>query len=90
MIVRSWLRMTLRVPPVPLPRPGSILPLKDAPCRTPFVARSQPADMVWLGHDLGYCFRTVDHARWVVTLPAPEEQDFYGMTLEEALAWCLV
>jgi hypothetical protein len=33
---------------------------------------------------------TVDHAGWVVTLHSPEEQDFYGKTLEEALAWCLV
>jgi hypothetical protein len=32
----------------------------------------------------------VDHAGWVVTLHSPEEQDFYGRTLEEALAWCLV
>ena len=46
--------------------------------------------MVWLGHDLGSCSRTVDHPSWVVTLHSPEEQDFYGKTLEEALAWCLV
>jgi len=26
----------------------------------------------------------------VVTLHSPEEQDFSGKTLEEALAWCLV
>jgi hypothetical protein len=26
----------------------------------------------------------------VVTLHSSEEQDFYGWTLEEALAWCLV
>ena len=38
----------------------------------------------------GYCSWTVDHAGWVVTLHSPEEQDFYGPTLEEALAWCLV
>jgi hypothetical protein len=25
-----------------------------------------------------------------VTLHSPEEQDFYGKTLEEALTWCLV
>jgi hypothetical protein len=25
-----------------------------------------------------------------VTLSSPEEQTFYGKTLEEALAWCLV
>jgi len=31
-----------------------------------------------------------DHAGWVVTLHSPEEQDFSGKTLEEALAWCLV
>ena len=34
--------------------------------------------------------KTVDHAGWVVTLHSPEEQDFYGRTLEEAIAWCLV
>jgi hypothetical protein len=26
----------------------------------------------------------------VVTLHFPEDQPFYGKTLEEALAWCLV
>jgi hypothetical protein len=38
----------------------------------------------------GYCWWDVDHAGWVVTLSSPEEQTFYGRTLEEALAWCLV
>lgn len=38
----------------------------------------------------GYLDWTVDHAGWVVTLYSPEEQTFYGRTLEEALAWCLV
>ncbi len=38
----------------------------------------------------GHCSWTVDHAGWVVTLHSPEEQDFSGKTLEEALAWCLV
>jgi hypothetical protein len=38
----------------------------------------------------GYCDWTVDHAGWVVTLLSPEEETFYGRTLEEALAWCLV
>jgi hypothetical protein len=38
----------------------------------------------------GYCSWTVDHAGWVVTLHSPDEQDFCGRTLEEALAWCLV
>jgi hypothetical protein len=33
---------------------------------------------------------TVDHAGWVVTLHSPKEQAFYGRTLKEALAWCLV
>ena len=37
----------------------------------------------------GYCWWTVDHAGWVVTLDSPREE-FYGRTLEEALAWCLV
>jgi hypothetical protein len=31
-----------------------------------------------------------EHAGWLVTLHSPEEQDFSGKTLEEALAWCLV
>lgn len=38
----------------------------------------------------GYCSWDVDHAGWVVTLHHPEAQNFYGRTLEEALAWCLV
>jgi hypothetical protein len=38
----------------------------------------------------GYCSWDVDHAGWVVTLHSPDEQDFYGRTLEEVLAWCLV
>jgi hypothetical protein len=33
---------------------------------------------------------TVDHASSVVTLLSPEEQEFDGRTLGEALAWCLV
>jgi hypothetical protein len=37
----------------------------------------------------GNCSWTVDHAS-VVMLHSPEEQDFYGTTLEEGLAWCLV
>src|SRR5829696_2906058 len=36
----------------------------------------------------GYCWWDVDHAGWVVTLDSPERQEFYGRTLEEALAWC--
>jgi hypothetical protein len=35
----------------------------------------------------GYCWWDVDHASWVVTLSSPEEQTFYGRTLEEGLAW---
>ena len=38
----------------------------------------------------GYCCWDVDHAGWVVTLLSPERQEFYGRTLEEGLAWCLV
>src|SRR5690349_9031279 len=38
----------------------------------------------------GYCDWTIDHGGWVVTLLSPDQQDFYGRTLEEALAWCLV
>jgi hypothetical protein len=43
-----------------------------------------------IAHRRGYCTWDVDHASWVVTLHSPEEQEFYGRTLEEALAWCLV
>jgi hypothetical protein len=38
----------------------------------------------------GYCSWDVNHARWVVALRSPEEQQFLGRTLEEALARCLV
>ena len=38
----------------------------------------------------GSCSWDVDHASWVATLRSPEEQDFYGKTLEEALPWYLV
>ena len=38
----------------------------------------------------GSCWWDVDHAGWVVTLVSPDRQGFYGKTLEEALAWCLV
>jgi hypothetical protein len=38
----------------------------------------------------GYFDWTVDHAGWVVTLYHPDQQEFSGRTLEEALAWCLV
>jgi hypothetical protein len=43
-----------------------------------------------IAHRRGYCWWTVDHAGWVVTLDSPERQEFSGRTLEEALAWCLV
>jgi hypothetical protein len=42
-----------------------------------------------IAHRCGYCWWDVDHASWVVTLDSPREK-FYGLTLEEALAWCLV
>ena len=38
----------------------------------------------------GSCRWDVDDAGWVVNLTSLEEQSFYGRTLEEALAWCLV
>jgi hypothetical protein len=38
----------------------------------------------------GYCDWAVDHAGWVVILMSPAEQEFYGRTLKEALAWGLV
>jgi len=50
----------------------------------------QHALRVAIGTHRGSCSRNVDHASWVVTLHSPDEQDFYGKTLEEALAWCLV
>ena len=37
-----------------------------------------------------HCSWDVDHARSVVTLHSPVEQDFYGRMLEEASAWCQV
>jgi hypothetical protein len=43
-----------------------------------------------IAHRRGYCWWDVDHAGWVVTLDSLERQEFYGRTLEEALAWCLV
>ncbi len=50
----------------------------------------QDALQAAIGMRGGYCWWDVDHADWVVTLSSPEEQIFYGRTLEEALAWCLV
>jgi hypothetical protein len=38
----------------------------------------------------GYCSWDVDHAGWVVTLHSPDEHEFNGRTLEEALAWTRV
>jgi hypothetical protein len=38
----------------------------------------------------GAGFWTSDQGGWVVPLHSPEEQDVYGKTLEEALAWSLV
>jgi hypothetical protein len=43
-----------------------------------------------IAHRRGYCSWDVDHASWVVTLHSPEEHEFYGRTLVEALAWSLV
>ena len=38
-----------------------------------------------IAHRRGSCSWDIDHASWVVTLHSPEEHDFYGTTLEEAL-----
>ena len=38
----------------------------------------------------GACWWEVDHAGRVVTRHSPKEQGFFGRTLDEALAWCLV
>ena len=35
------------------------------------------------------CTWTKVQAGWVVTLQFPEPRRFFGLTLEEALAWCL-
>jgi hypothetical protein len=50
----------------------------------------QDAILAAIADRRGYCSWDVDHAGWVVTLYHPEDQVFYGATLEEALAWCLV
>ena len=50
----------------------------------------QDALRVAIAERRGSCSWDVDHAGWVVTLHSPDEQDFYGRTLEEGLAWCLV
>src|SRR5215210_8680328 len=42
-----------------------------------------------MAHRCGYCWWTVDHAGWVVTLDSPDRQEFSGRTLAEDLAWCL-
>jgi hypothetical protein len=63
--------------PVAAKTPASSRALQDAPRRAIATRR-------------GYCSWDVDHAGWVVTLSSPERHEFYGRTLEEALAWCLV
>jgi hypothetical protein len=47
-------------------------------------ARREDAGAWIAGHS------TAAGCTWVVALHAPEDQNFYGKTLEEALAWCLV
>jgi hypothetical protein len=46
----------------------------------------QDALLTAIASHRGSCSWDVDHAGWVVTLHSPEEQEFYGKTLEEALA----
>ena len=53
----------------------------------PSAGRSPLADMDKLGHDVGSCFWTVDHAGWVVMLFWPDDRGSYEKTLEEALVW---
>src|SRR5918994_1631310 len=50
-----------------------------------------PCDMlrVAIAQHGGYCDWTVDHTGWVVTLHLPEEQVFFGSTLEDGLLSCL-
>jgi hypothetical protein len=50
----------------------------------------QDALMREIAHCRGYYSWDVDDTGWVVTLVAPEQHEFSGRTLEEALAWCLV
>jgi hypothetical protein len=54
----------------------------------PSVEPLPPANMVWLGHDLGSCSWGVAHAgcKRVVTLHSLEEHDFSAKTRAEALA----
>jgi hypothetical protein len=59
-----------------------IPPSTAATCKTRCVGPSPPAAAL--------AAETVDHAEWVVTLLSPEEETFYGRTLEDAPAWCLV
>ena len=63
----------------------------ERPVLAPHLARAlQDALRRAIALRRGYCSWDIDHASWVVTLHCPEEQDYYGRTLEEALAWCLV
>jgi hypothetical protein len=67
------------------PRPARVLPSFHRPGTRSTAAVFSPTRR-------GDCSSDVDHAgcTWVVILSSPEQQQFYGRTLEEALAWCLV
>jgi len=43
-----------------------------------------------LAHRGNCCTWTPIHTGWVVTLHYPEVHSFFGVSLEDALAWCLL
>ena len=70
---------------------ATLVSASERPVLAPHLARAlQDALRRAIALRRGYCSWDIDHASWVVTLHCPEEQDYYGRTLEEALAWCLV
>jgi len=50
----------------------------------------QDAILTAIADRRGYITWDVDHARWCVDLHLPEQEQFHGLTLEFALAWCPV
>ena len=84
----SWRDRTVLAPDDPSGAPGAVAQAGVDP--TLEGRALQDALHLAIAIRRGSCSWDVDHAGWVVTLHSPDEQDFYGRTLEEALAWCLV
>src|SRR5215218_10547654 len=83
--------MPVLVPLLPQPALAGPQVVPGIPRLSPAVGRAlQNALRRAIATRRGYRSWDVDHAGWVVTLHSPDEQEFYGKTLEEALAWCLV